>query len=200
MSQEPLKREFSVGPSPFEERFQRVVDQKAEIQNTAKKLKEKQMLKTIAVLSLPLFLLSPAYAQEEIVDNIAVELGVISWTDIEKELKGKPKTHTGEYHIKMAKKMAAMHGGGIKDEYHILIVLIDRSSNTHIGDAHVEVTAKAKTGPEQVTHKLQHMTMNNFSGYGEYFRLSYHVPYIFEVKFSLKGQEKVYTVEFERSP
>jgi hypothetical protein len=165
-----------------------------------RKVKEKQMLKTIVVLSLPLFLLSPAYAQEKIVDKIGVELGIISWTDIEKELKEKPKTHTEEYHIKMAKKMAEMHGGSVKGEYHVLIVLIDRGSNTHIGDAHVEVTTKAAAGLEQLTHKLQPMTMNSFSGYGEYFRLSYHVPYIFDAKFSLKGQEKVYTVEFERSP
>ncbi len=153
----------------------------------------------IAILVfLTLLLAGPVFAREA-ADNISVELGIISWGDIQRELKEKPATHAEEYHLKMARKMVEMPGGGFEGADHILVVLKDRISGRQIGDAEVEVTARTKTGMQEMTHKLVSMTMDGIAGYGEYFRLSPDTPYVFDVRFSLKGGKKIHTVRIEKT-
>lgn len=156
------------------------------------------MLMRYAVLLLVLASSSPSFAEEKI-DNISVELGVISWSDIQRGLGEKPATHAEEYHLKMARKMAEMHGGGFQGAYHVLVVLKDRTTGKYIKDADLQVTARAKTGTDEIAHRLESMTMDGFAGYGRYFNLSSDVSYVFEIKFSLKGKKRHYSVMIEKS-
>lgn len=153
----------------------------------------------IAILVfLTLLLAGPVFAREA-ADNIFVELGIISWGDIQRGLREKPATHTEEYHLKMARKMVEMHGGGFEGAYHVLVVLKDRMSCKYIRDAEVHVTARAKTIAQEITHPLTLMTMDGFAGYGEYFKLSPDIPYVFEIRFSLKDGKKIHTVRIEKT-
>jgi len=149
-------------------------------------------------------LLLPAYAQEKAVDDISVNLGVISWEKIQEESKEKPETHTEEFHRKMAKAMSEMHGGGGKGSYHVMIVLLDRGTGEPISDAHVSVTATAQTGPEEITHELKPMTMDGDSAYGGFFKLTFPGLYVFQVKINRESmvptlEGKTYTVTIERT-
>jgi len=148
-------------------------------------------------------LVSYSYAQEKIIDDISVNFGILSWEEIEKGLKEKPATHTEEFHLKMAKAMSEMHEGGFKGAYHVMVMLKNRHSGKQIENENVWVTTLAKTGPEKITHKLKSMTMDGYSGYGEFFKLNFHGPYIFQVKINLKSDLPVggitHRVEFERT-
>ncbi len=158
--------------------------------------------KLLIILFFVILSIFPVFAQEKIVDNISVNLGILSWEEIQKGIKEKPATHTEEFHRKMARAMSEMHGGGFKGAYHVMIMLKDKTSGAQIANEDVWITASAKTGPEEITHKLKPMTMDGYSGYGEFFKLTFQGPYIFRVKIRRKSLEPpggiTYSVEFER--
>lgn len=135
-----------------------------------------------------------AFAQEEIIDNFSVNLGLLSWEQIQRGAVEKPATHTEEYHYKMAREMAKMHRGGEKGTYHILVVLDDKKTGQRVDKAEVRVTFVGRRGPETV--KLQTMTMNGFAGFGEFVRLRTERPYFFGVSFRLSEKEPFKKVRF----
>ncbi len=134
------------------------------------------------------------FAQEKVVDNFAVNFGIISWDQIQSEIPKKPATHTEEYHYRMAKEMATMHKGGEKGMYHILVVIDDKKTGERIDKADVRVTFIGRRGPETV--KLQPMTMDNFAGFGEFVRLRSAGPYAFTISFRLSEKELFKEVTF----
>lgn len=130
------------------------------------------MNKIIVMLVLTVLPFTFAFAQEKVVGDLSVKLGVISWEEIQASSKEKPAAHTEEFHREMAKSMMAMHGGGSKDTYQVMVMLSDKSTGENIKHADVIVTAVAKAGPEEITHKLQRMSMGGLSGFGEFYKLT----------------------------
>ncbi|RJQ48336.1 MAG: hypothetical protein C4538_03985 [Nitrospiraceae bacterium] len=144
------------------------------------------MKKIILICVLISGLLVPfVFAEEKVVDEIVVDFGIISWEDIEAGIKERPSTHTEEYHHKMAKAMSEMHGGGGKGEYHVMIMLKEKASGKPIKNENVWVTAVSQAAPETITHKLKPITMDEYYGYGEFFKLNFPGLYVFQVKIDL---------------
>jgi len=143
-----------------------------------------------------------ALAEEKVVDEIVVDFGIISWEDMQAASKEKPATHTEEYHRKMAKAMSEMHGRGGKGEYHVMVMLKEKLSGQQIKNENVWVTAVSQTAPETITHKLKPMTMDEYYGYGEFFKLNFQGLYVFQVKIDLTSMVPrgaiTRRIEFER--
>jgi len=156
-----------------------------------------KMNKLIVALIVTVFPFSAALAQEKVIGDLSATLGVISWEEIQAESKEKPASQTEEFHRKMARSMMMMHGGGSKDMYHIMVMLSNKSTGKNVKDADVTVTAVAKTGPEEITHNLQAMSTDGFSGFGEFYKLTFKGPYVFNV--DIREGYRHYTTEFERT-
>jgi hypothetical protein len=148
------------------------------------------------ITSMVLFMFTPAFAQE-VVGDLSVELGVMSWEEVQADISKKPDTHSEDFHRKMAQSMSKMHGGGSKDTYHVMVMLSDKSTDKAVKHAEVEVTAVSMAGPEEIRHKLDPMYMDGFSGYGEFFKLKLKGPYKFKVR--IKTYFRTYNTEFERT-
>jgi hypothetical protein len=160
----------------------------------------KRRLKMKKILILPVFVIlmfTAAFAQEKVVGNITVNLGVLSWEEIKASTTEKLATHSENFHRKMAKTMLEMHGGGAKGAYHVMVMLSDEFTGKDINDAAVTVTAVAKAGPEKVTQNLKSMSMNGFSGYGEFYKMKSRGTYVFKVK--IDKNYRTYKTEFERT-
>lgn len=142
-------------------------------------------------------LMAPAFAQDEVVKGTSVTFSVVSWEDLQKGLKDRPEDHTLDFHLKLAKAMSEMHGGGSKGDQHVMVFLTDATFGYQIGGVEVQVTAIAKTGTEEVTRQLKSMSVDGLPGYGEYFQLSSRGPFVFKVKIS-QGKSRVYETEFEK--
>lgn len=156
-----------------------------------------KMNKIIVMLVLIVLPFTVAFAQEKVTGDLFVKLGVISWEEMQSSSKEKPAAHTEEFHRKMAKSMMAMHGGGSKDTYHVMVMVSEKSTGKDVQHADVMITAVAKAGPEEITRKLQRMSMDGMSGFGEFFKLTFKGPYVFKVDIQ-KGY-RLYTTEFERT-
>jgi hypothetical protein len=155
------------------------------------------MKKLIIIMTVILLPFSSLFAQEKTVNDLTVKLGVLSWEEIQTASLEKPAVHTEDFHRKMARSMAKMHGGGTKGDYHVMIVLTDETTGKAVKHADVMVKAVAKAGPEEITHSLQRMSMDGFYGYGEFYRLTFPGPYVFEIEVE-KGY-RTYKAEFERT-
>jgi hypothetical protein len=155
-------------------------------------------MKTIfVILALIILTITSVNAQEKVVQDISVKLGVMSWEEIQAASKEKPAAHTEELHRKMAKSMSEMHGGARKGAYHIMVMVMDKSTGNAVKHADVMVTAVAKAGPEEITHKLQRMSMDGFSGFGEFYKLTFKGPYVFKV--DIQKSYRLYTTKFEKT-
>lgn len=137
---------------------------------------------------------APVPAQEKTVDNYLVNFGILSWEQIERDVPVKPESHTEEYHYKMAREMARMHEGGKKGTYHILVVIDDKKAGKRIDKADVRVKFVGRRGPETI--KLQPMTMNGFTGFGQFVRLRDEGPYVFNVSFRFSDKEAFREVKY----
>jgi hypothetical protein len=111
--------------------------------------------------------------------------------------KEKPAAHTEEFHRKMAESMTEMHGGDAEGTYHVMVMLSEKSTGKDVTHADVAVTATARTGPEQITRKLEQMHMDGFNGYGAFFKL--HFPGDYSFKVNVQTYFLTYEAEFERS-
>ncbi|MDA8239328.1 MAG: hypothetical protein M0Z67_03030 [Nitrospiraceae bacterium] len=148
----------------------------------------------IAVMFFICIIAAPVAAQEKTVDNYVVNFGILSWEQIQRDVPVKPATHTEEYHYKMARETAKMHGGGKKGTYHILVVIDDKNAGRRIDNADVRVTFIGRFGPETI--KLQPMTMDGFAGFGQFVRLRNEGPYVFNVFFRFSDKEAFREVRY----
>ncbi len=157
------------------------------------------MKRLILILSMAVLLMSGAsvFAQEKTVKDLTVYLGVISWEELHDASMNKPASHTEEFHRDMAKFMAAMHGRGGKGEYHVMVILKEKSTGKFIKDANIVVTAVAEAGPEEMSRKLQPMSMDGFSGFGSFYKLTFPGPYSFNVE--VERNIRSYSVDFKRT-
>lgn len=156
------------------------------------------MLRIVLALFLLSFFSNTGLAQEKVVDNTSVDLGIMSWEDIQKGLKEKPAMHTGEYHHRVAQETEKMHGGGGKGKYHLLVVLKNVKTGEQISKAEVKVEAFAKLGPYKKTITLKPMAIDGLSSFGGYMKLPFKVSHTFTVSFRLNKDEPYKKVEFER--
>jgi hypothetical protein len=141
---------------------------------------------------------TPTFAQDKVVNGTSVTFSVISWEDIRKGLKDKPADHSQDFHLKLAKAMSEVHGGGSKGDHHVMALLTDATFGHQISNAEVQVTAISKTGSEKVSRQLKLMTIDGLPGYGEYFKLTSRGPFVFKVNIKL-GSTRVYETEFEKA-
>ncbi len=138
----------------------------------------------------------PASAQEKIVGNYSVNFGIISWEDIQRGFKEKPAVHAEEYHLKMAREMARMHGGGKKGTYHMLVVIDDKRTGQRIDKADVRVTILPEFAIRGEPMKLQPMTMNGYAGFGEFVKFRSSGRRIFKIFFRFSEKEEFKEVDF----
>ena len=150
------------------------------------------ILLTISLICMSL----PASAQEKIVGNYSINFGIISWEQIQRGFGEKPATHTEEYHLKMAREMARMHGGGKKGTYHILVVIDDKRTGQRIDKADVRVTILPEFAIRGEPMKLQPMTMNGYAGFGEFVKFRSSGRRIFKIFFRLSEKEEFKEVDF----
>lgn len=157
----------------------------------------KHMFRTLSVLFLVCIFAMPVFAQEQVVDNFTINFGIISWEQIQKGMTEKPASHTEEYHYRMAREMATMHGGGGKGTHHILVVLADKKTGRRVStaDVRVKVIDRLRRQKEE-TVRLQPMTMDGFPGFGEFVEIGFSGAYIFKVSFRLSEKENFKEVEF----
>jgi hypothetical protein len=156
---------------------------------------EMRTLLTVPVLVMLIF--TGAFAQEKSVDNMNVDFGIISWEDIREFSTDKPAAHSEDFHRKMAKTMFEMHGGGSKGTYHVMVMLSDKLTGKEIENATVTVTAVEKAGSKKITQNLKPMSMDGFSGYGEFYKMKSRGTYVFKVK--IDNNYNTYKTEFERT-
>ncbi len=155
-------------------------------------------MKKILFISMLVFaIFTSVFAQEKVVGDLSVKLGVISWKEMQVSSKEKPLAHTEKFHRKMAKAMSEMHDGNTKDAYHVMVMLSEKSTGKDVKHAKVVVTAVASTGPEQINHKLEQMQMDGFNGYGKFFKLKFPGQYVFKI--DIKTNFRDYKTEFERT-
>lgn len=153
----------------------------------------------IAVMSFFVCMIAaPVFGQEKTVENFTVSLGILSWEQIQREVTEKPASHSDEYHNKMAKEMAKMHGGGKKGTYHLLVVIGDRKTGKRIEKADVEVHVNARFGPQKEMVKLRSMTMEGYAGFGNFIKIDFSGPYALRILFRLSDREAFKEVEFVR--
>ncbi len=151
--------------------------------------------RSIGVLIIYIFLsTAPVYAQEQLIDGFSVNFGIMSWEQIQRGLTEKPASHAEEYHYRMAREMATMHGGSKKGASHVLVVIDDKKTGKRIDKADVRVTFVGRRGPETV--KLRPMTVNDFSGFGEFVVLRSSGPYVFNVSFRFSDREPFKEAKF----
>lgn len=155
------------------------------------------MLRIVLALFLLSFFTGTGLAQEKVLDNISVDLGIMSWEEIQKSLKEKPAIHTGEYHHWVAQETAKMHGGGGKGRYHLLVVLKNAKTGERV-TGEVKVEAFAKLGPYKKTITLKPMLIDGFFSFGGFMKLPFKVAHTFTVSFRLNKDEPYKKVEFER--
>jgi len=141
---------------------------------------------------------SALFAQEQVVGRYAVHLGVMSWESIQAGYHG-ADSDLRAHQYRMAKEMAAMHGGGAKGDYHVLVVIDDRESGRLIDDAEVRVEV-AGAADRRLSAMLERMEMASFAGYGGYLRFNIAEPYTLRVIFSRPPDKEVSEVEFTHSP
>lgn len=156
------------------------------------------MLKKLLVIFMFCAFTGTGLAQEKVVDNISVDLGIMSWEDIQKGLKEKPAIHTGEYHHRVAQETAKMHGGGGKGRYHLLVVLKNAKTGERVTGAEVKVEAFAKLGPYKKTITLKPMLIDGLFSFGGFMKLPFKVAHTFTVSFRLNKGEPYKKIEFER--
>lgn len=153
------------------------------------------MIRIVSLMILLCLAVTPVYAEKKIAGDFAVNLGVISWEQIQKGLQERPASHIEEYHYKMAKEMAKMHGGGGKGTYHILVVIDDKKTGRKISAADVEVTLIDWLRREK-TIQLKPMSMDGSSGFGEFVRIGSGGTYVLRIRFRLSEKEAFHETEF----
>jgi len=152
-------------------------------------------MKRFLLVGICLFLsASASYAQDQVVGRYAVHLGVMSWETIQSENRGEGSDLQARQY-RMAKQMAAMHGGGDKGDYHVMVVIDDRDSGRPIDDAEVRVEISGAGGRE-LSAMLERMDMAGFAGYGGYLRFNFAEPYTMRVIFSRPSDQEVREVAF----
>jgi len=134
------------------------------------------------------------FAQEQVTGRYSVHLGVMSWETIQAGNHGEDSDLQARQY-RMAKQMAAMHGGGEPGDYHVLVVIDDRDSGRPVTDAEVRVEV-AGAGDQQLSAMLERMDMAGFTGYGGYLKFNFADPYTLQVIFNLPDDPHAHEVEF----
>ena len=154
------------------------------------------MFRFLSMLSIFYLFVTPVFAEEKVVDGFSVNLGIISWEQIQESMKEKPAAHTEGYHYKIAREMAKMHKGGKKGTHHILVVLNDKKTGRRIDQADVKVNVISRVLPQNEIIKLKPMTIDEYSGFGEFVKIRYKGPYILLVIFRLSEKDEFKEVKF----
>jgi len=138
------------------------------------------------------------FAQERVVDHYLVRLGIMSWENIQSEVR--EEVHSlSTYQHKMAKQMAEMHGGGMRGDYHVLVTIDDLDSGQRIEDAEVNIVVFGKDKQSE-TATLERMIMDGFAGYGGFIRFNFEEPYTLRISFKRASVNEAGQVEFSRLP
>lgn len=137
---------------------------------------------------------STLFAQEQVVGRYSVHLGIMSWETIQAGQRGGDSALKARQY-RMAKQMEAMHGGGAKGDYHVLVVIDDRDSGRPVDDAKVQVDVSG-AGGRKVSAMLERMDMAGFTGYGGYLKFNFTEPYTLRVTFSRSSDRETREVEF----
>lgn len=93
--------------------------------------------------------------------------------------------------------MAAMHGGGMRGDYHVLVTIDDLATGQVIEDAEVKIVVSGKDKQREAI-TLEKMDMDGFAGYGGFIRFNFEEPYTLQISFTRASVNEAGQVEFSR--